>query len=87
MNGIVSALTPPQEGRGRKYKRASQALLGGLLPVEKRAYNYERAMTALDTGDPRGLEALDFGSVRGPSSPRTVSDGSCRSRCRRIWHP
>jgi len=58
----------------RTQEQKSQKLLKGMLNRDERAINYNRAITALDTGDPMGLEALDFGSVRGKPAVSFVND-------------
>ena len=58
----------------RTQEQKSQKLLKGMLNRDERAINYNRAITALDTGDPKGLEALDFGSVRGKPAVSFLND-------------
>ena len=40
-----------------------QRILNGMASQDERIYSDIRALKSLDTGDPVGLEALDFGSV------------------------
>ena len=78
INGIAAALTPPQDRPKRRVTREeANPILRGLTDSRVEADVDSRAIKSLSTGDPRGLEMLDFGSVRGkPAVAFKAPDGS-----------
>lgn len=75
VDGITAGVT--RQPKRRVTREEANPILRGLTDSRVEADVDSRAIKSLSTGDPRGLEMLDFGSVRGkPAVAFKAPDGS-----------